>query len=60
MEKVWRITTPEEKDKADREYYRSLTPVQRLEILDAIREAWIDPNDKRMEKTYRVVTVPKR
>jgi hypothetical protein len=62
MEKIVRkFASHEEADKADAEYYRALTPEQRLEILFELvhREALArDPNydpDKRSERVFRVV-----
>ncbi|HEY2158927.1 MAG TPA: hypothetical protein VGH33_25075 [Isosphaeraceae bacterium] len=45
MEKVVHIARSfEEADRADREYYQSLTPLQRLEILFELNRRW--PKDE--------------
>ena len=43
-------------DKADEEYYRSLTPEQRLEILfDLIQSQQPDEAEQRLERVCRVI-----
>lgn len=37
MEMTIKVTTHEEQRKADREYWRSLTPEQRLDIVEQLR-----------------------
>lgn len=59
MEKVVRkFHSFEEADRADREYYRSLTPQQRLDLLlDLIarqRES-LDEASQRFERVYRII-----
>jgi hypothetical protein len=45
-----------EADKADREFYRSLTPEQRLEMLcDLIASAYPDEIKQRLERVCRVI-----
>jgi hypothetical protein len=60
MEKVVRIAKSfEEADRADREYYQSLTPVQRLEILFELNRHW--PRDENAQhpeglaRVYRII-----
>ena len=58
MEKVVRIfRSHQEADEADREYFRSLTPQQRLEIfLDLLwRGRNGDEAAERLERVYRIV-----
>ena len=45
----------EEADKADREYYRSLTPEQRVEILLELVESYTNASAKGFERVYRIV-----
>ena len=42
-------------DKADREYYRSLTPEQRVEILLELVETYSNASAKGFERVYRFV-----
>ena len=45
-----------ESDRADREYYHSLTPEQRLDILfDMIAAAYPDAVNQRLERVCRIV-----
>lgn len=60
MEKVVRIARSfEEADEADREYYRGLTPLQRLEILFELNRR--RPKDERaghsegLARVYRII-----
>ena len=57
MEKVVRkFASFEEAEKADREYYRSLTPAERLAIMiDMIYPEGSDAANSRMEKVCRIV-----
>jgi len=41
-------------DKADREYYRSLKPEQRVEILLELVESYTNASAKGFERVYRV------
>jgi hypothetical protein len=60
MEKVVRIARSfEEADRADRDYYQGLTPLQRLEILLELNRHW--PKDEHAEhseglaRVYRII-----
>ena len=44
----------EEADKADREYYRSLTPQQRLDLLLELVETYNDALRQEFERVYRI------
>jgi len=48
----------EDADKADKEYYHSLTPQQRLQILYELNSRW-PGNDgssiRRLERVYRII-----
>jgi hypothetical protein len=55
VEKVIRVFKSfEEAEEADREYYRSLTPKQRLDILFTLIERW-GAFGQRSKRTRRVV-----
>jgi hypothetical protein len=63
MEKVVHIARSfEEADRADREYYRRLTPVQRVEILLELNRRWPrdehGPDPERLERVYRIIKLP--
>ena len=61
MEKVVRIFHSfEESEKADKEYYLSLTPEERLEILFELIDRY-QPHETqpRLERVYRVVKLKK-
>ena len=62
MEKVVRVfSSHEEADRADDEYYRSLTPQQRLDIFLEIlwRGRTHDEAGERLERVYRIVKLPR-
>ena len=59
MEKViQQFQSFEESDKADKEYYQSLTPQQRLQILFELNRRWPEVKNEqpssRLERVYRV------
>lgn len=62
MEKIARkFATFEEADAADRAYYRSLTPAERIEImLDLIYPEGGDEASARLERVYRIVKFGER
>jgi hypothetical protein len=60
MEKVVKVLNSfAESDRADRAYYQSLTPHQRLEILWELNSRWPRSGDddtaERLERVYRIV-----
>ena len=59
MEKVVRIFhSQEEADEADREFYRSLTPQQRMDIFVELQEntwPWGNGAEQGLARVYRVV-----
>ncbi len=58
MEKVVRkFTSFEEAEQADREYYRSLTPAQRVAMAMELRRMWAGMEDECTERLERVLTV---
>ncbi len=62
MEKVVTISHSfEEAEQADKEYYRSLTGIQRLEIMLELNRRWAENNhvdtSKGLERVYRIVTL---
>ena len=52
---VRKFASHEEADKADREYYRSLTPERRVEILLELVETYSNASAKGFERVYRFV-----
>ena len=61
MKKVVRtFRSFEEAEEADREFYRSLTPEQRMEILLELIERGTSGAPSRLERVYRVVKRPPR
>ena len=52
--------TPEEIEDARIEYWKSLTPQERLDALFVLLDTWKGPNARRLERTYRIVEVPQR
>jgi hypothetical protein len=59
MEKVVKVLKSfEESDRADKAYYHSLTPQQRLEILWELNSRWPTSGDdkapERLERVYRI------
>ena len=60
MEKIARIFSSfAEADKADREFYQSLTPEQRLDILgELIARAHPNDPEQRIEKVCRIIKLP--
>lgn len=63
MEKTFRVFHSfEEADKADKEYYRSLTPAQRIEKLLVLRDQFRPYSDELTEgfkRVYRVIRTNK-
>ena len=56
-----RFSSHEDAKKAEREYYRRLTPAQRLEILLELIDRHRDKSDassQRLERVYRIVKLP--
>ena len=61
MEKVIRkFDSPEQAETRDREFYRSLTPEQRLEILLELIENSTRGTAEGFERVYRVVELQRR
>jgi hypothetical protein len=53
---VAKYSSQEEADKANREYYRGLTPQQRIDILlEIIEQARPEGDTERLERVYRIV-----
>lgn len=60
MEKVVRkFRTHEDAEKADREYYLSLTPQERMKIFFELIGRNPDAA-KRLERVYRIIKIPRR
>jgi hypothetical protein len=60
---VAKFTSHEAAEQADRDYYRSLTPQQRIEILLELIEQARPHNDassERLERVYRIVKFSQR
>jgi hypothetical protein len=59
MEKVFQVFTSfAEAEEADRKYYQSLTPAQRIEILLILRSLYKRNDDEprgRLKRVYRVI-----
>jgi hypothetical protein len=60
IEKVVKVSRSfEERDQADKAYYRSLTPQRRIEILLELNSRWPakghDEGSQRLERVYRIV-----
>jgi hypothetical protein len=55
--KVQKFSSFDEAEKAEREYYRSLTPQQRIEILLELiaRYRRNDESAERLERVYRII-----
>ena len=54
---VAKFSSFQEAERADREYYRSLTPQQRLDLLLELNEAFRKEGDaasERLERVYRI------
>lgn len=60
---IQRFSSFAEAERADREYYRRLTPHQRLAILDEIVKRGRGPNydpEQRLARVYRIVKFSQR
>ena len=55
---VRKFKTFEEADQAEREYYRSLSPEERLRILLELVQQANDDTSKGFERVYRIVKLP--
>jgi len=60
LERVWKMTSPEEAEETDREFYRRLSPNERVSHLLEIINAWTNAPQRRLERTYRFISVPRR
>lgn len=58
MEKVVRFLTQEEADLADREYYLSLTPMERLAIQAELTRMYYGP-PRRLERILTIAELPR-
>lgn len=57
---VKKFTSFEEAEEADRQYYRALTPEQRLDILGELIYKANGETFPRLERVYRVIKRPPR
>ena len=58
---VARYSSHDEAERANREYYRRLTPQQRLEILfELIAQHDVNAPAERLQRVYRIVKFPSR
>ena len=60
IERMLKITTRQEAEKNDLEYWRNLTPDQRLAHQLEIIHAWTTPDQRRLERIVEIVSVPQR
>jgi hypothetical protein len=54
------VGTVEEMEAKRLDYWRSLTPQERLDMMFAIRREVLGDDAERLERTYRIVEVPRR
>ena len=54
---VRKFSSHEEADKADREYYRSLTPERRVEILLELVESYSNASVRGFKRVYRLCQI---
>lgn len=59
MERVVEFLTHEEADRRDREYYRSLTPEERLQIQAELINAYCGV-ESRLERVLTIIELPRR
>lgn len=59
IERVVRFLTQEEADREDREYYRSLTPQERLDIQAELIRMYHGPQ-RRLERILTIAEFPRR
>ena len=52
--------TPEEIDAERGKFWKSLTSQQRLDAMIELLDLWKGENARRLERTYRIVKVPRR
>ena len=59
---VRRFSSFDEADRADREYYRSLTPEERIQMLLELLAMGddADASERRLAPVYRIVKFPRR
>jgi hypothetical protein len=50
----------EEADEADREDYRRMTPDERVRVLLVLVDVWTGAPKQGLDRTYRVLEVPRR
>lgn len=51
--------TIEEIEAVRSEYWKTLTPQERLDALFVLLDTWKGPDARRLERTYRIVEVPR-
>lgn len=47
-------------EKEREEYWKAMTPQERLDAMMELCEAWGGQDERRLERTYRIVTIPPR
>ncbi len=62
MREGWTVRggTIEELERERSEYWAAMSPNERVDALLQLLDAWKGPNARRIERTYRNVTVPQR
>jgi len=60
IERVMRITSPEEAERHDRDAYLALSYDERLAFLMELRNEWTAPDHRRLKRTLELVRVPRR
>ncbi len=51
-------TSFEEAEREDREYYRSLSPIERLEITENLRQNYYDGNAQGFPRVFEIIKKP--
>lgn len=57
IERVLRLTTPEQADSEDAEFWAGLGPSERLDYLERLRSLWMTDDERRLKRVLAVIEV---
>ena len=57
VERVMKVTTPEEADREDAEFWAALGPSERLGYLEQLRSLWMTEDERRLKRVLEVTEV---
>jgi hypothetical protein len=57
IERVLRLTTPEQADDDDAAFWAGLGPSERLDYLERLRSLWMTDDERRLKRVLAVIEV---